>query len=298
MTSEIKDIPAPGGVASKAPVQMVWLNGALLAAAEARVSPFDHGLLVGDGAFETLQAYEGKLFAMRRHCERLQKAGAALGIEIPAREILEAGAEAVIRANGLTNARVRITVTGGPAPLGSEKGDEGATVVIAAAASPRWDRLAAVITVPYTRNERGALAGLKTTSYGENVIALADAKKRRASEAIFPNTRGELCEGTGSNIFLVRGGAVMTPPLSSGCLAGVTRGLVLELCAKERIPVSEVMLKMADLAEAEEAFLTSTTREVQAIGSVDGRAIAPEPGPITMRLAAAFTALVAEEIDP
>ena len=298
MSSEIKDFPVPEDATSRAADQMVWVNGNISSTREARVSPFDHGLLVGDGAFETLQAYGGALFAMRRHYERLGKAGAALGIDIPTREVLEAGANDVIAANGLEKARVRITVTGGPAPLGSEKGDEGTTVVIAAAASPEWDLAAAVITVPYTRNETGALAGLKTTSYGENVIALADAKKKGASEAIFPNTRGELCEGTGSNIFLVRGGEVVTPPLSSGCLAGVTRALVLELCAKGRIPVAEVDLKLSHIAEADEAFLTSTTREVQAIGSVDGNAIVQAPGEVTKRLAAAFEALVQENVDP
>lgn len=307
MTTEIKDLSpgarSAGAAAAAAPVpalKMVWINGNLTDEKTARVSPFDHGLLVGDGAFETLGAYGGKIYAMRRHYERLRKGCGVLGIDdLPSQEVLREACEAVVRANGLNAAaRVRVTVTGGPGPLGSEKGDEGATVVVAAAAMPAWDAAAAVVTVPWTRNENGALAGLKTTSYGENVLALAYAKKRGASEAIFGNTQGRLCEGTGSNIFVVRDGRVITPPLSSGCLAGVTRGLVLELCAGAGIPATEADMTMKEFGEVEEAFLTSTTREVQPIGSVDGRVLPRAPGDVTARLKEALRGWMEREMDP
>jgi branched-chain amino acid aminotransferase len=157
---------------------------------------------------------------------------------------------------------------------------------------------AVVVTVPFTRNERGALAGLKTTSYAENVIALSLAKGRGASEALFANTRDELCEGTGSNVFLVRGEEVWTPPLESGCLAGVTRSLVLEICRREGMPVREEAIPFHELATAEEAFLTSTTREVQAIGEIDRRVLPTVEGAVTRRLAKRFRAWAAADADP
>ena len=148
-----------------------------------------------------------------------------------------------------------------------------------------------VVTAPWTRNETGALAGLKTTSYAENVRALRWAVERGATEAIFANTRGELCEGTGTNVFVVVDGQVQTPPLSSGCLAGVTRGLVLELA-----DVCEADLPIDILRTADEVFLTSTTRDVQGLTSVDGRRL--EVGPVTASIAAVFRDLVARSLDP
>lgn len=279
-------------------MRKVWINGVIRDETEARVSPFDHGFLVGDGVFETLPAYTGTVFAMRRHWERMARGSAVLGIEIPGCEDLRAAANEVLRVNALKQARVRITATGGPSPLGSEKGNEGSTVVIAAAAMPVWGAAAPVATVPFCRNERGALSGLKTTSYGENVLALMEAKKRGASEAIFGNTRGELCEGTGSNIFLVRGEEILTPPLDSGCLAGVTRGLVLELAREIGVRVRETPIPFGELQAVDEAFLTSTTREVQPISAIDGRLLSRAPGELTARLAAGFRRLVAEQPDP
>jgi branched-chain amino acid aminotransferase len=149
----------------------------------------------------------------------------------------------------------------------------------------------AVHTVPWTRNEHGALAGIKTTSYAENVRALAFAKARGGSEALFANTAGHLCEGTGSNVFVVVGSRILTPPLSSGCLAGVTRALVLE--ATDAV---EQDLPIGVLRSADEVFLTSTGRDVQPVHRVDGRFLVP--GRTTTRAAAAFAALAASDIDP
>lgn len=279
-------------------MRKVWINGRLMDEGEARISPFDHGFLVGDGVFETLCTLSGRVFAMRRHWERMARGAAVMEIQIPDCEMLRSAAEEVVRANGLAEARVRITATGGASPLGSEKGDEGATIVIAAGPLPTWAPAASVAMMPYPRNERGALAGLKTTSYGENVLALSLARKRGASEAIFGNSHGELCEGTGSNVFLVRGGEVLTPPLDSGCLAGITRALVLELTGRLGVPARETVIRLEELAEAEEAFLTSTTRQVQPIGAVDGRTLARVPGARTEQLAEAFRRMLAREIDP
>ncbi|MEM7146176.1 MAG: aminotransferase class IV [Verrucomicrobiota bacterium] len=278
--------------------RFVWANGSIVIDRDVVVSPFDHGLLTGDGVFETLGAYDGRVFAMSRHYARLLRSAGGLGLEVPAREVLESGCHEVVASNNLSKARVRITITGGEAPLGSEKGKAGPTVLIAAAEAPRWPRTGKVISVPYTRNEKGALVGMKSTSYGENVIALSYAKERGGDEAIFGNTRGELCEGTGSNIFLVNGREVLTPPLDSGCLAGITRELVLDICEREGIDVSQGPIPMTALDEAQEAFLTSSTREVQGIGAIDGRELRNPPGEITERLAGLFSKMIENDIDP
>jgi branched-chain amino acid aminotransferase len=189
-------------------------------------------------------------------------------------------------------------VTGGESPLGSERGDAPTTVLVAATAlSPRAD-CADVVTVPWARNDRGAVAGLKTISYAENVRALAYAHEHGASEAVFSNTRGDLCEATGSNVFLVFQDVLHTPPADSGCLLGVTRALVLELARDLGIPVEETALPHDALDRADEAFLSSTTREVQAIERVDGQSLPAAPGPLTEQLAEAFSALVARDLDP
>jgi branched-chain amino acid aminotransferase len=276
----------------------VWVDGALVDEAEARVSPFDHGLMVGDGVFETLRVYGGVPFAFTRHLERLEQSAAGLGLSAPDREAIREAASGVLAANGLTEGRLRITVTGGPAPLGSERGDAPPTVIVAAAQAKALPPAEAVATVPWSRNERGATAGLKTISYAENVRALAYAQEHGASEAIFLNTRGELCEATGSNVFVVRQGRLRTPPADAGCLLGVTRALVLELCQELGIDAQESPLGREALAEADEAFLTSSTREVQPISHVDGVAVPAAPGAVTSKLAAAFRDLVARDLDP
>jgi branched-chain amino acid aminotransferase len=189
-------------------------------------------------------------------------------------------------------------VTGGVSPLGSERAETATTVLVAASELATWPERPEVVIVPWRRNDRGAVTGLKTISYAENVRALAYARARGATEAIFANTRDELCEATGSNVFLVAGGVLRTPPADSGCLLGVTRALVLELCVALDVAFVEATLPITALRDSEEAFLTSTTREVQAIGRVDGHALPPAPGPLTQQLAKAFAALVAGDLDP
>ena len=230
--------------------------------------------------------------------ERLTHSATGLGLAVPDADELRGAADSVLQANQLLSARLRITVTGGEAPLGSERGASRPTVIVAAGEMRPWPATASVVSVPWARNERGATAGLKTTSYAENVRALAYAHARGADEAIFPNTRDELCEATGSNVFVVHDGMLRTPPAASGCLLGVTRALVLELAQSLDVTAVEVSLTMDTLSNADEAFLTSTTREVQPIALVDGAALPNAPGPITAKLAVAFTDLVARDLDP
>ncbi|MDI5964650.1 aminodeoxychorismate lyase [Streptomyces sp. SL13] len=272
---------------------MIWVNGRLREAAEATVSALDHGLTVGDGVFETVKTVDGRPFALDRHVERLARSARGLGLPEPdAAEVRRAVAE-ITAGDPPPLGRLRITFTGGVSPLGSERGREGPTLLVAHDRTTRRPDSAAVVTVPWTRNENGALTGLKTTSYGENVLALAHAHARDASEALFANTRGRLCEGTGSNVFVVIDGELLTPPLDSGCLAGITRRLVLEWTGAR-----EADLPLKALREADEVFLTSTLRDVQAVHRIDDHEPPAAPGPVTTRAMTTFAERAAAEENP
>ena len=271
----------------------VWLDGRLLDADDARVSVFDHGLTVGDGVFETAKVVDGRPFALSRHLRRLSRSAAGLALPEPDLDQVRDAVEQTLAANDVSAPmRLRVTLTGGPAPLGSERGGTAPTLVVALAPMRPWAPTAALATVPWPRNERGATAGIKTTSYAENVVALIEAHRLGADEALLLNTRGEVCEGTGSNVFLVIDDTLVTPSLSSGCLAGVTRELVLEWFAVEQrdLPASA-------LEAATEVLLTSSTRDVQPVHGVDGRSYVA-PGPVTEKLLATWADRAAADIDP
>lgn len=268
-----------------------WVNGRLLDSAdEAAIPVTDHGWTVGDGVFETVKVVAGEAFALTRHLDRLAVSATGLGLPAPDPDEIRRGVEAVVPAD-MDLGRLRITWTGGPAPLGSGRGSAGPTLAVVAAPAEPLPGTTSVVTVPWPRNERGALAGLKSTSYGENVVALAHAAERGASEAILANTVGNLCEGTGSNVFYVLDGRLRTPSLASGCLAGITRALVLGWVGAQEIdePVDV-------LVQASEIFLTSTTRNVQAVTRCDGRDL--EVGPVTRAAMESWTACAARGIDP
>ena len=253
-----------------------WINGELMPEPEApAVGVTDHGLTVGDGVFEAIKVVDGQPFALTRHLERLARSARGLGLPEVDDAAVRRGVTAVLEGQDLPLGRIRITFTGGPSPLGSGRGNAPPTLIVVADAMGEWPKRTAVATVPWPRNERGALAGLKTTSYAENVVALAEAKRRGASEAIFANLAGHLCEGTGTNVFYVVHGELRTPTLASGCLAGVTRKLVLEWYGGVEVddPIEAV-------GASSEVFLVSTTRDVQAVERWDDREL-PAPGLVT-----------------
>lgn len=274
-----------------------WVShaGGLVDAADARVSVLDHGFTVADGVFETLKVSGGVAFALTRHLERLERSAAAMGLPEPDREYVAGAVRATVEANAPLLgdlARLRITYTAGDAPLGSDRGEAGPTLVVATSAMTPWPESAAVITVPWPRNERSPLAGIKSTSYAENVLALARAHERGAGEALMSDTRGLLCEGTGSNVFAVVDGRLVTPSLSTGCLPGITRGLVLEWsgAVEEDHP-------MDVLERASEVFITSSTRDVQPVHRADARSL-PAPGPVTAAVQAEFERRSRADADP
>jgi branched-chain amino acid aminotransferase len=239
------------------------------------VAVSDHGLTVGDGVFEAVKAVDGRPFALTQHLERLTKSAEGLGLPEPDLEEVRRAVGIVLKGTTDPLSRIRITYTAGVAPLGSGRGDGEPTLVVVAARLPEAAESVRVATVPWPRNERGALAGLKTTSYAENVVALAHAQARGAGEAVFANLQGHLCEGTGTNVFYVVDGELRTPTLESGCLAGVTRALVLEWYGGR-----EVDEPIAVVRGASEVFLASTTRDVQPVSAWDDVEL-PVPGSVT-----------------
>jgi len=272
---------------------MLWVNGEIVPDDRPVVLANDHGLVVGDGVFETCEVHDGVVFALTRHLRRLRASAAGLGLEVD-EAMIRTGVTAVL-ADAPTHARLRITVTGGPSPYGSERGSGPPSVLIATGPLHEWPPTTGVAVVPWLRNERAATVGLKTTSYADNVVALSWAKQHGAAEAIFANTRGELCEGTGSNIFVENDGRLVTPPLGSGCLAGITRELLLEWLPDE---IDERPLPLGALADSCEAFITSTTRGVMPIRAVDGVPLPEAPGPLTRRAAEVFFERAAADPDP
>ncbi len=273
-----------------------YVNGSVVDEADAAINIFDHGFTVGDGVFETIALRHGIAFAVTRHLARLGRSAVRMGLPRPDLGELRRAVDLTVAANASIEwGAVRVTYTSGPGSVGSGRAGSQTTTVVAARPMPLHDRLAEVITVPWPRNERGALVGIKTTSYAENALALADAHRQGATEAVFANTAGNLCEGSGTNVFLVINGQLVTPPLSAGCLDGVTRRLIIEGCGLE---VDERDVPVQVLYLSDEAFLTSATRDVQPIRSVDGRGLPTCPGPITECAARAYAALLAADPDP
>lgn len=272
-----------------------WVNGRLLDRPDEPVlAVTDHGFTVGDGVFEAVKVVDGSPFALTRHLRRLARSAEGLGLPAPDAAYVREGVQAVLEREHLTLGRVRITWTAGPAPLGSGRAEQATpTLVVVAVPMTAYDATTAAVTVRWPRNERGAVAGLKTTSYAENVVALAEAARRGASEAIFPTTRGTLCEGTGSNVFYVLDGQLRTPTLASGCLAGITRELLLEWMPQ----VVEVDEPIEVLSRASEVFLVSTTRDVQPVHALDGRDL-DAPGPMTQEAQRIWAEGEARGIDP
>ena len=280
-------------MAAPSPTPVVWMDGRLYGdASEARIGVTDHGLVVGDGVFEALKVTPAGPFGLRRHLDRLDRSAAAMGLPSPDRAVIRVGVDAVLADRTFQHGKIRITYTGGDGPLGSQAAYGSPTLIVAAAATTLPPATTDVVTAPWRRNEHGALTGVKTTSYGENVRGLAYANAHDCGETIFTNTAGNVCEGTGTNVFCVFGDEVVTPPLSAGPLSGITRELLLEWW-----PVVERDLTLAEALTADEVFLTSSLRDVQLVERWDGHAFTGL-GVTTARVAGAFAERSGADLDP
>jgi branched-chain amino acid aminotransferase len=277
---------------------LVWHDGELHDAATPVLTALDRGVTVGDGVFETCALLGGVPFALTRHLARLARSAAGLGLPAPDEGVVRSAVDVLRGALGPVDGRLRITWTAGPGPMGSARGSGAPSLLVTGApAGPSGPPAPArLVVVPWVRNERSPLVGIKATSYAENVLALAWAQERGGSEALLGNSRGELCEGSSSNVFVEVDGALLTPPLASGCLGGVTRDLVLEWAGEAGIPVREEVLPLDVAHRAPHLAITSSLRGVLPVAAVDGREIVP--GPLTTAVAEVFTRRRSTDLDP
>lgn len=286
--------------------EVVFLNGELLPRSQARISPFDHAFLYGHGLFETARAYSGVFFRLDTHLDRLLRSAAILGIPLPepdrAREEMTAACYHTLRANNLQNARLRLTLSAGegePTPVTS--GAAKPTLFVTARAytpDPVLQHGGARATISgLRRTSRSLPSRLKTTSYLDSLMARREAADKGVDEALLLNEKGKLAEGSTSNVFVASAGTLVTPSVSTGLLAGITRAVVLELAKAEGVKVEEREVSPEELWTADEAFLTNSIVELLSLVEVDGKAIGSgKPGPLTLRLRQAYTELVLGEI--
>lgn len=254
----------------------VWCNGEFLEGPLA-IAPGDRGLTHGLGVFETMLAVDGEVRALDLHLARMMHGATVLGLDVARvneESLVPAVAELLQRCGLETGrARLRISLSAGSGDLRMLAPGEDALIWISSSRAADPPESVTLVTASFPRNEASPLAGIKAFSYAENLLALDEARRAGADEALLYNTRGELCEATTSNIFVVRGEKVLTPPLSSGCLPGTMRRRVLDFCLRSGIEAEEVTLTKGDLAEAGQVFITSAIRGAVPVSAIDGRKI-------------------------
>lgn len=282
----------------------VYLNGELVPREEARISVFDHGLLYGDGVFEGIRAYGGRVFKLAEHVARLYASARAIRLEIPLEPAqMAAAVEETLRANDLTDAYIRVVVTRGVGTLGldPDKCSHPQVIIIADSIvlypEELYRRGLEIVTVSTIRNHPSALnPRIKSLNYLNNILAKIEGKNAGVLEALMLNAEGFVAECTGDNIFIVTQGVLRTPPTTAGILEGITRNTVIDLAREAGYTVREENLTLYDVYNAEECFLTGTAAEVIAVVKVDGRTIGSgEPGPVTRDLLERFRALTRGE---
>jgi len=282
---------------------LMYAAGEYVPMAEARVSALDAGLLLGAGLFETLRTYGGRPFRLAAHLARLRESGEALRIVVSETDDeIAAILDRLVAENEVPDARIRLTATRGPM---SEAVDEeaGPPATLLASAGPMtpypealYEHGATVVVSDIHANETDPRTFHKTTNYLASLLALRDARRGRAAEALRFNSRNRLAEGAVSNVFVVTGGRLRTPPVEDGLLAGITRAAVLEVAEALAIPAAQESLTVHDLLDADEVFLTGSIMEVMPVTRVEARPIGTgEPGPVTRRLAEGYRSLVARE---
>jgi branched-chain amino acid aminotransferase len=275
----------------------IYINGKLYDKADAKISVYDHGLLYGDGVFEGIRVYSGKVFRLREHVDRLYESARHIQLEIPiSREKMAEAISSTVLANGRQDGYIRALVTRGAGSLGldPQKTSDPQIIIIVEdiALYPRelYDRGLDIITAGTIRNHPDALnPRIKSLNYLNNIIAKMEAIQAGCLEALMLNHKGEVSECTGDNIFIIKRGTLKTPPLDAGILEGVTRNAVLELARAAQMPVQEVALTRHDIYTADECFLSGTAAEVIPVVKCDGRLIGNgQPGPLTKQLRERF----------
>ncbi len=281
----------------------IWLDGKLVDKADAKVSVYDHGLLYGDGVFEGIRVYGGRIFKAKEHLRRLYDSAKAIRLTVPiAPDKLLAAMEETVRANNLTECYIRAVVTRGVGFLGIDpnKCANPSVFIIAdqihVYPKETYDKGIAVITAATIRTHPAALSPrVKSLNYLNNILARIEANDAGVPDAIMLNSSGNVAEGTVQNVFIVRDGRVLTPTAVDGILEGVTRQTMLDLCRTLGIPCEERSLQKHDLYVADECFLTGTGAEVMPVTKIDGRLVGPgTAGPVTKRLIEAFHKFVRE----
>ena len=285
----------------------IYIDGKYYDEKNAKVSVFDHGLLYGDGIFEGIRAYNGRVFRLREHIDRLFDSAKAILLEIPISHA--AMMKAVVdtcRKNKLRDGYIRLIVTRGKGTLGlnPNRCKKPSIIVIADKIQlyppELYERGMAIVTVATTRNLSNAVnPAIKSLNYLNNILAKIEANNAGVEEAIMLNSEGFVAECTGDNIFILKGGRMMTPPLSAGALYGITRGVVMDMAREASIPVSEPNLTRYDLFVADECFLTGTGAELIPVTKIDGRVIGNgKPGPVTKSLVKNYHALTQVSGEP
>jgi branched-chain amino acid aminotransferase len=287
--------------------RIIFMNGRMVPENEAVLSVFDHGFLYGDGVFEGIRAYNGRVFRLEEHVRRLYESAHSIMLPIPytQQEMIRAVVDTV-NANKLQDAYIRLVISRGVGDLGLDprKCKESSVVIIADRIvlypEELYEKGLTVVTVATRRNIADALdPKIKSLNYLNNILAKIEANRAGVLEALMISGPGYICEGTGDNIFIVSRGKLITPPPYLGILVGITREAVIELAGQEGIPVQEAPFTRHDLYVADECFLTGTAAEVIPVIEVDMRKIGNgEPGPITRRLIKRFRALTLTEGTP
>ncbi|CAN5724001.1 aminotransferase class IV [soil metagenome] len=277
----------------------LWLNDSLVTADEARISTADRGFTLGDGIFETMRVTNGTVFRLPDHLHRLRRSATLIGMQCP--ELLEHAIAETLSANELAEGALRLTLTRGESPRGLRiPASRRPTLVIGVHTHTRDERqgqdgVSALIATGRL-NEHAASTGIKQLGYLDAVLAQREASAAGMEEALLLDTAGHLAEAAASNLFLVRNGELLTPPLECGVLPGITRATVLEIASRLGLPIRSEPLLPADLKQAEEAFLTNSLRGLTPLVRVDGVEVGTgSRGPITVRLQDAYQRLVTSE---
>jgi branched-chain amino acid aminotransferase len=285
----------------------IFIDGKYFDERDAKISVFDHGLLYGDGVFEGIRAYNGRVFKLREHIDRLFSSAKSILLTIPMghAEIMRATVE-TCRKNKIRDGYIRLVVTRGVGTLGlnPNRCKRGSVIIIAGKIQlyppALYQRGMEIVTVPTTRNLNSALSpAIKSLNYLNNIMAKIEANNAGCEEAIMLNAEGYVAECTGDNVFIVKDGHVYTPPLSAGALYGITRRVVMEIAEESGYPVSAPNLTRYDLFTADECFLTGTGAEIVPIVKIDGRVIGNgKPGPVTQKLRGQYHALTKVSGEP